>query len=107
MHCADTPSEKVLLDNISRVEVNLNGPAKAGHLPDGVLEKILADKKHPAHGALVWKNLRYSLITRNRVGFAKGFQGVNAPLWLNPELADEAAKWMSIPKKRSALLTTL
>lgn len=99
VHCADTPSEKVLLDNISRVEVNLNGPAKAGHLPDGVLEKILADKKHPAHGALVWKNLRYSLITRNRVGFAKGFQGVNAPLWLNPELADEAAKWMSIPKK--------
>ena len=97
IHYADTPSEKVLLDNISRLEASLNGPAKAGHISGGVLEKVLADKKHSAHGALVWKNLRYSLLTRKRVGFVKGFQAVNAPLWLNPELADEAAKWMRIP----------
>jgi hypothetical protein len=99
MHYADAPSEKVLLDNITRLEVRLNGPAKAGYLDGGLLEKVLADKKHSAHGALVWKNLRYSLITRNRVSFVQGFQGINAPLWLNPELAGAAAQWMSIPKK--------
>lgn len=99
MHYADTPSEKVLLDKVSSLEAGLNGPAKAGHIAGGVLENILADKKHPAHDALVWKNLRYSMITRNRVGFTKGFQAVNSPLWLNPELADEAAKWMRIPRE--------
>ena len=99
MHYADTPSEKVLLDKISGLEAGLNGPAKAGQIAGGILENILADKKHPAHDALVWKNLRYSMITRKRVGFTKGFQAVNSPLWLNPELADEAAKWMRITKE--------
>lgn len=99
MHYADTPSQKVLLDKVSCLEAGLNGPAKAGQIAGGVLENILADKKHPAHDALVWKNLRYSMITRSRVGFTDGFQAVNSPLWLNPELADEAAKWMKIPKE--------
>lgn len=99
IHYADTPSETVLLDKVSRLEAGLNGPAKAGHVAGGVLENVLADKKHSAHDALVWKNLRYSLMTRNRIGFVKGFQAVNSPLWLNPELVDEAAKWMRIPKE--------
>ena len=99
IHYADTPSEKVLLDNVSRLEAGLNGSAKAGHVAGGMLEKVLADKKHSAHDALVWQNLRYSLITRKRIGFVKGFQGVNSPLSLNPELVDEAAKWMRIPKE--------
>lgn len=98
MHYADTPSEEVLLNNVSRLEAGLNGSAKAGHIAGGVLENVLTDTKHSAHDALVWKNLHYSLITRNRVTFVIGFQAVNSPLWLNPELADEAAKWMKIPK---------
>lgn len=99
IHYADTPSENVLIENIKRIEAGLNGDAKNGHIAGGALERILADKKHPAYNPLVWKNFYYSMIARKEISFSTGFQGVNAPLWLNPELAKEAAKWMKIPKE--------
>jgi HEPN domain-containing protein len=98
VHYADAPSEDVLIKNIKRIEAGLLGPAKNGHLPDGLLEKILADKVHAARGALVWKNFRYSGRQRKSIGFSRSFQAINSPLYLNPELADEAARWMKIPK---------
>jgi HEPN domain-containing protein len=97
-HYADQPSEQVLNENLASLEYRLDAAPKAGHVAGGKLEEIVADKAHPAHRALVWKNLYYSLITRRKVRFSSGLQGVNAPLWLNPELATEAAKWMQIPK---------
>ena len=97
VHYADAPSEAVLLTNIKRIEAGMEGPAKSGHLSHGVLEQVLAKKEHPAREALVWKNFRYSGRHRNVIGYSSGFQAVNAPLWLHPELADEAAKWMKIP----------
>jgi HEPN domain-containing protein len=96
----DAPSKKVLFDNVSRIETILNGPAKAGYIASGLLEKILAAKDHPAHDALVWRNLRYNMVARKNISFVNdAFQAVNAPLWNNPELAQEAAKWMKIPNE--------
>lgn len=95
----DDPSESVLLENIERVESQQGGPASKGFLPGGLLEKILADKTHPSREALVWKNLRYSSRSRRAVRYRSRMHIVNPPLWLNPELADEAARWMQIPKE--------
>ncbi|MRW88434.1 hypothetical protein GJ699_00350 [Duganella sp. FT80W] len=97
-HYADTPSEKVLLERVREIEAGIGGPAKFGRIEGAFLEKVLEDKKHPAHDALVWQNLMFSLSNRRSVMFRNNWQAINAPLWVNPELADEAAKWMKIPK---------
>lgn len=97
LHYADTPTEAVLLANIKRIENGMSGPPKNGHLPHGVIEHILASKQHPAREPLVWKNFRYCERQRKVIWYSSGFHTVNAPLWLDPGLADEAAKWMKIP----------
>lgn len=98
-HYADAPSAIVLLENIKRIEEGLLGPAKDGHISHGLLEQILADKKHPARAALIWKNFHYSARQRKSMLFNSDFHAVNTPLFLYPELAVEAAKWMKISKK--------
>lgn len=97
-HYADEPSQQVLLENVRRIEAGLERPDKNGHIPGAFLEQVLGNRNHRAHGALVWKNLYFSRSNRKRVLFEDGFQAINAPLWLDPELAEEAAKWMKIPK---------
>ena len=98
VHYADQPNNTVLLENVKRIEAGLNGPAQAGHVPGGLLEQILADRKHRSREGLVWANAWYCVKPRTKVRFTCGFLSVNAPLWLNPELADQAAHWMKIPK---------
>lgn len=97
-HYADTPSEQVLLERVREVKEGMIKPPKHGRIDGAFLEKILEDKKHPAHKALVWQNLMFSLSSRKSLKFRDNWQAINAPLWLNPELAEEAAKWMKIPK---------
>lgn len=98
-HYADEPSAEILLDNARRISLALNGPASGGHLPNAFLEKVLHDKKHPARAALVWKNLQYSSKARKGIRFPDNFQAVNSPLFLKPELGEEAARWMKIDKQ--------
>lgn len=95
-HYADAPSEQVLLQNIKRIEDGLTGRAESGHISGGHLEKILRTKDHPARDALIWKNFRFTLKQRKTIIFPAGFQAVNAPLYVYPEVAQEAAKWMKI-----------
>jgi hypothetical protein len=99
VHYADDPSQAVLKLNINRIEAGLTGAARSGLLDGGLLEAILHDKKHAARPALIWKNLRFNLVARRGVKFVNGIQGVNAPLWLDPDLADQVAEWMYIPKQ--------
>lgn len=97
-HYADLPSKHVLLENVSIIEAGMRGDQKNGHIPGGFLEQVLENRYHPAHAGLVWQNLKFSLSNRKQLRFRDNYQAINAPLWLNPELADEAAKWMKIPK---------
>ena len=98
VHYADPRSDEVLLDNVRRIEARLSGPAKAGHIEGGLLENVLADKKHKSRNALIWANTQYCVKRRTKVWFTRGFMAVNAPLWLNPELAPQVARWMFVPK---------
>lgn len=97
VHYADTPNEDVLLAGVRRIETGLTGQRSDGHLKHAFLEKILADINHPAHEALTWKNFHFSLEEKAEIMFNCGFQEVNSPLFLNPELAPEVAKLMYIP----------
>ena len=97
LHYNDEPSVEVLLTNIRRIESGVSSATTNGYIRGAHLEKVLADSSHPAHEALVWKNVKYSLDPTAPLTFQDNFQAVNAPLWLNPELVDEASKWMMIP----------
>lgn len=98
-HYADEPNKDVLSENVQTIEERLRGDYKGGYLDGGFLEDVLTKRKHPAHSALVWQNHVFTLSNRKTFTVRNGWQAINAPLWLNPELADEAAKWMKIPKE--------
>lgn len=99
LHYADTPSEVVLLQNTSRIEAGLTGPSRDGRIAGGYLEKVLENRQHPAREGLVWQNFYFTHAFRKRVMFRESMQATNAPLFIYPELADEVAKWMQIPKR--------
>ena len=107
LHYADAPDEQVLLRNTRRIEAGIGGPSKHEHIQGAFLEKVFANRQHPAHDALIWKNLYFSLSSRKNAVFQDGFQAINAPLWLEPNLALEAAKWMKIPKPILAMAQKL
>ncbi|SEO43782.1 hypothetical protein SAMN05428959_10816 [Duganella sp. CF517] len=110
VHYADEPSEDVLLQNVRRIALGLDGPATNGHIQGALLERVLGDSEHPAHDALVWQNLKFSLSGQEGILFLNNFQAINAPLFLNPELVDVVAKWMHVPdetKKKARRLATL
>lgn len=96
VHYADTPCEKVLLENIKRIEGALGGAAIHGRIGGGMLEKILANTDHPAHETLTWNNCRYNTEGIESISFQIGLQAVNAPLYIYPEVANAASKWMKI-----------
>jgi hypothetical protein len=97
VHYADTPSEDILLGNVARIEAGFSGPPKAGYIQHAFLEKVLANRSHPARPALIWRNTRYCGKVRSPLIDPNNFQAVNSPLFLSPELADKVAVYMKIP----------
>jgi len=98
VHYADEPSDAVLLRNVAAIEARLMGPAKGGHIRGAFLEQVLANKDHPARPGLVWRNARYCGKPLKFIKFVDNWQAVNAPLYLTPELANQVAMYMKIPK---------
>lgn len=68
-------------------------------LMSGVLEKLLADKKHPARKALIRQNLFFGSRTRKRVKVPQSFRATNSPLSLNPEILEEVLRYVFLPKE--------
>lgn len=66
---------------------------------DGLLEKILANRKHPAREALIWQNLYFGSRERKHVRLRRHMNAVNAPLYLHPEILDEVERFVLIPKE--------
>jgi HEPN domain-containing protein len=65
----------------------------------GLLDNIIAQKTHPARPHLIWKNLYFGTSRRTRVALSETFQSVNSPLALYPEIYDEVAKYVHLPKE--------
>lgn len=60
----------------------------------GWLEKVINDKQHSAHAALVWQNLYFGLSNRRRVKLLPFLEAGNAPLYNHPEILDEVLKYI-------------
>lgn len=67
-------------------------------IADGVLEKILADRKHPARSSLVWNNLYFGPSRRRVVKMVPDWEFGNSHFFLYPECIDEVEKLVTLPK---------
>lgn len=101
VHYADEPSKELLRENVLSIEARSVREPKAGRLPQGVLEKVLGDKRHPARPGLVWRNLRYNSASRQRTRMSSGWKIVHSPLEMCDDAAvvAEAKRWMKLPGK--------
>jgi hypothetical protein len=98
IHYADEPSQAVLEQNIKVIQGRELTAPRAGDLAGGRLEGMLGDKTDPARSALVWNNLMFSTSARRKVGRRNYMHISNAPLWLEPDLIDDIAKLLIVPK---------
>ncbi|MFI8716563.1 hypothetical protein ACIGHF_01525 [Stenotrophomonas sp. NPDC077464] len=98
VHYADEPSSTLLRQNLIAVEAKSICDPKAGHLPQGLLEKILAERRHPARSGLVWRNLRFNSANRKRTRMSSGWSFVHSPMDMSddPRVVDEAKRWMRL-----------
>lgn len=97
-HYADEPSTVLLQENLAAIKARRLESPRQGHLPGGDLEKILAEKAHPAREGLVWRNLRFNSSSRQSTRMSTGWRAVNSPLDMTeePEVIAEARRWMKL-----------
>jgi hypothetical protein len=74
-------------------------PRHKFRLQNGLLEKVLNDRKHPSRSALLWHNPCYGARTRATVRAKSHLSAQNPLLFLYPEMLDELVKYVFIPKK--------
>lgn len=66
---------------------------------DGLLEKIIKEKKHPAREFLIWKNLFFGSQARKRIKIQRFVYSANSPLALIPEILDDIQQYVFLPKE--------
>jgi hypothetical protein len=82
------------LDRVHRAkEKNEKGTCIEG----GILEKIVAQKNHPAREALIWNNLFFGASRRKGVKLRPDWEAGNSPFFLYPEILDEVIKYVNVP----------
>jgi hypothetical protein len=85
--------------DVASIEASDPGRPKSMYLAGGELERILSKKDHAARGPLIWQNKFFVMRHRSKVYVPTGFYAVNAPLTLRPEIVDEVAKWVYLPRE--------
>lgn len=95
------PSEEQSLleeawSDLASSEIN---PRYKFRLHGGLLEKIVADRKHPSHSALIWHNPCFGTRKRATVKVKNHLNAQNSLLYLYPEMLDELLKYVFIPNK--------
>jgi hypothetical protein len=94
----DGRTKRMLDLEIRAIEHSETKPPQTFSLIGGALEKILADRKHPAREPLVWQNLFFGKLRRKRVRLARYIYSVNSPLSLHPEILDEVLTYVFLPR---------
>lgn len=95
----DGGSTNLLGSMLAQIEHAAQHNQRDSCIQNGWLEMILKDRKHPARKALVWQNLYFGASKRNRVKLEGFFEAGNSPLYLHPEILDEALKYVHLPKR--------
>jgi hypothetical protein len=90
---------KMLGPELAAIERAPKEPFHKFRLPQGLLEKILDDKQHPARKGLIWQNAFFGSRRRRAVSIPSGLYAVNAPLWLSPEIVEDVLEYVFLPKE--------
>jgi hypothetical protein len=90
--------KNMLLLEIQAIDNSEKRPPQQFRLIGGSLERIIDNKRHPAREPLLWNNLRYGLRTRKRIKWARHIHSANSPLSLHPEILDDVAEFVHLPK---------
>jgi hypothetical protein len=94
------PEEQKQLDAAwSDLACSKNKPRHKFRLQSGLLEKIIDERKHPSHSALLWHNPCFGVRSRATVMAKSHLNAQNSLLYLYPEMLDELLKYVFIPKK--------
>ena len=91
--------QKLLEDAWSDLALSESRPRYKFRLHGGLLEKIVTDRKHPSHSALLWHNPCFGIRKRATVKVKNHLNAQNSLLYLYPEMLDELLKYVFIPKK--------
>lgn len=90
--------KSVLHSQLERLHRAKDKVEKGTCISNGVLENILADKKHPARDALVWKNLYFGPSRRRGVKMPGDSEYGNSTFFVFPECIDSVEPLVHLPK---------
>jgi HEPN domain-containing protein len=89
----------------SMLDIELEGiassetkPPQSFSIMGGELEKIIANKKHPARKPLLWQNLYFGQRHRKHIQLERYFHATNSPLSLHPEILEDVLNYIFLPK---------
>jgi hypothetical protein len=63
----------------------------------GSIERVIADKKHPARESLIWQNAFFGKRIRKSLMMRVTMHSANSPLSLHPKMLDEVLKYVYVP----------
>lgn len=90
--------ERMFDIEIRTIEYSETKPPQSFSIIGGELEKIIADRAHPAREPLLWQNLCYGQRARKRVRLQRYLHSTNSPLSMYPEILDDVLKFVFLPK---------
>lgn len=91
--------QKLLEDARTDLASSETKPRYKFRLHGGLLEKIVNDRSHPSHSALLWHNPCFGVRKRATIKAKSHLNAQNSLLYLYPEMLDELLKYVFIPKK--------
>ncbi len=85
--------------NLQRIKNSEQNPPHKCNLISGQLEKIIADKTHPARKWLIKQNVFFGTRERKSIIVSSYMQSANAPLMLHPEIIEAISELGFMPKQ--------
>jgi hypothetical protein len=90
--------KSMLAVHIKEIEDSEGKPHHKFQISGGLLERILADMKHPAREALLWNNLFFGTRRRKNIKWRRHIHATNSPLSLHPEILDDVLQLVHLPR---------
>lgn len=99
-HRGTSPNQQRFLEHdLKHIEAAVHrSPQRYRSLSEGLLEKVLEEKDNSARPGLVWNNMYFGPSRRKSVHMRQRYFSHNSPLALYPQILDEVAKFVYLPK---------
>jgi HEPN domain-containing protein len=100
-HRGSSPKQQRFLEyDMKHIEDAVNHtPQRYRSLSEGLLEKVLDEKGNSARPGLIWNNMYFGSSRRKFVRMRQRYSSHNSPLALYPQIFDEVAKFVYLPKE--------